>query len=243
MNKIEYIGKCALIDEKSERALIVGDLHLGFEEYLNNSGILVSRQMYKEIVEYFEKVYKRSGKVDKIVLLGDVKHDFGKIGKQEWFESLELFDYLKKTFLKIKGKIIIVKGNHDKLIEPIVKRKKFVELVDFYLIGKSAFIHGDRMFEILKSNKIERIFLGHGHPAIKLKEGNKIEIYKCYLVGSWKEKEIIVCPSFIDYREGSDPRENEMKYFEKLDLNNFKALIIDEELNVLNFGKIGKIQN
>ena len=31
---IKYIGKCLLVVENSEKILVIGDLHLGFEEVL-----------------------------------------------------------------------------------------------------------------------------------------------------------------------------------------------------------------
>ena len=114
---IKYVGKCLLLTSEKENLLVVGDLHIGFEQSLNESGILVSRQMFNELIEDFENIFtkirvginvndlkkkggtiaedegnreikiklKKSEKedriVDKIVLLGDIKHDFGKISK------------------------------------------------------------------------------------------------------------------------------------------------------------------
>ena len=83
MEKIKYIGRCLLAKIGKERILVAGDLHLGYEEYLNNEGIFVSRRMYSEMTEKFDKIFDRIGKVDEVVLLGDVKHSFGKIMKQE----------------------------------------------------------------------------------------------------------------------------------------------------------------
>lgn len=36
--KIEYIGKCLLINVDGKKILAVGDLHLGYEESLNLGG-------------------------------------------------------------------------------------------------------------------------------------------------------------------------------------------------------------
>jgi metallophosphoesterase superfamily enzyme len=99
---IKYIGKCLLIEEKNdlgkkEKILVVGDLHIGYEEVLNLQGVFVGRKMFEEYIEEFERIFdyvmKDGRKIDKIILLGDVKHGFGKNLRQEWDEVLELFDY------------------------------------------------------------------------------------------------------------------------------------------------------
>jgi|SRR3989344_2171407 len=241
MNRIDYIGKCLLISGK-ERLLIVGDLHLGYEETLNQSGIFVSREMYKEMISEFERIFEKAGKVDKIVLLGDVKHHFAGILKQEWQDILKLLDYFTEKLEK-NGKIIITRGNHDNILEPIVKRRENVELVDYYINEKTGFIHGNKDFPEIWGKDIKRIVLGHVHPAIKLKEENKVEKYKCFLVGEVKEKEIIIVPSFIDASEGSDPREEKIDLPFRMDLDKFEAKIIDREsLEVLDFGKLTNIK-
>ena len=95
--------------------LVVGDLHLGYEEYLNRAGVFVSRKMFEEMISYFDKVFEKIGKIDETILLGDVKHDFGSIMKQEWNDVAALLNYLEK---KCK-KFVFVKGIHEIIIEPI----------------------------------------------------------------------------------------------------------------------------
>ena len=236
----EYVGKCLLAEIGKKRILVIGDLHLGFEEALNTSGIFVSRKMFEENVAYLDRVFEKIGKADEVVLLGDVKHVFGNINRQEWNDVLRLLDYFKD---KVK-KVIIVKGNHDKIVEPIA-RKAGVEVKDYYALGNCCFLHGDRDFIDNYDDKIEYWIVGHGHPAVKISEpgGIKIEKYKCFFVGKFKGKKIIVVPSFFDYSAGSDPRENDLGFIWKFDLKNFEVLVVqDENLKVLNFGKLEKIK-
>ena len=91
--EIEYLGKCLFLKEKM--ILVIGDLHLGYEESLNNSGVFVSRKMFEEVISYLDKVFFRTGRVEKVVLLGDVKHGFGNIIRQEWNDVISLMDYLR----------------------------------------------------------------------------------------------------------------------------------------------------
>lgn len=235
MKNVEFVGKCLLVNVEGKRILTVGDLHLGWEENLNRSGVFVSREMFKEVIDYFELVFGEVGRVDEIVLLGDVKHVFGRIIPQEWKDVLGLFDYLEGKC----GKIVVVKGNHDVILEPIVK-KSCVELMDFYGVGDFCFAHGDRNF--LEVENFGNWILGHGHPAVKISDRVKIEKYKCFLVGKWKKKEVIVVPSFFEGNAGSDPRENNLEMAWDFDFEKFDVFVVqDSGLEVLGFGKLGRL--
>lgn len=241
MKGIEYVGKCLLIKERGERILVVGDLHLGYEESLNRTGVYVSREMFKEMIKYFDLIFSKIGKVDKIVLLGDVKHDFGGILRQEWNDVLRLFDYFFEK-IKKKGEIVIMKGNHDNILEPIIKKRENVEIKDYFIVNDIAFLHGDKDFKEIWDKKIKYLIMGHGHPAVKLREekGVKIEKYKCFLVGRFKGKEIIILPSFFSYMEGSDPRESNLGLAWKFDYSKFNVKIVNvDDLKVLEFGRLG----
>lgn len=238
--KIQYIGKCLLISSGNEKVLVVGDLHLGYEEALNKSGILVGRQMFDEMISDLNLVFGEVGKVDKIVLLGDVKHDFGGISKQEWRDVNAILDY----FESMADKVVVVKGNHDTILEPILKKRK-MKLLGVYIWNGFAFLHGDEDYEEIWQDEIETIVAGHGHPAVRLSEpeGIKNEKYKCFLVGKFKGKEMIVVPSFIDFYVGSDPREGEMIMAWEINWENFDVKIVGEGgLDVLDFGKLKNLK-
>ena len=235
---MEFIGKCLLVETLEKKILTVGDLHFGFEEALNRGGVFVSRKMYQETIEYLERVFEKCGKVDEVVLLGDVKHVFGEVIRQEWDEVLGILNYLKEKV----GKVVIVKGNHDKIVEPIARRAG-VETKDYYVAGELCFLHGDRDFIENYDKKMKCWILGHGHPAVKISSGVKVEKFKCFLVGEFKKKKIIVVPSFFDYGIGSDPRESDLGFAWPFNFKNFEVLVVqDESLKVLNFGKLKKIR-
>ena len=238
MVKVEYIGKCLVVEEKNRRILAIGDLHLGYEEYMNRTGFFVSREMFNETVEYLGKIFDKIGVVEEIVLLGDVKQEFGIIGRQEWDDVLKLFDFLER---KCK-RIIVVKGNHDVILEPIVK-KSCVELKEIYIFRDVCFVHGDKKFENMKDERVQLWVMGHGHPAVKISDGVKIEKYKCFLEGKHKEKKVIIAPSFFEGNEGTDPRENNLGLAWEFKLENFKVKVVqDNSLKVLDFGKLKEIK-
>lgn len=248
---IRFVGKCLVIEKcaglgkkenKLERVLVLADLHLGYEEALNFSGVLVSRVMFKEIIEELEKVFERVGEVDLIVLLGDVKHDFGRVLKQEWKDVKELVGFLSRK-LKPKGKIVITKGNHDTILEPIVRELEKTEIVDFYRWREFLFFHGDKIFLEAYEKGVKFWVVGHAHPAVKLSDGVKVEKYKCFLVCKCKGKRVIVMPSFFPHIAGSDPREHCQELGFEINWQDCEVKAIDESsLDVLDFGKLKNLK-
>jgi uncharacterized protein len=235
---IDFIGKCLFVEEQGKKIVVIGDLHLGFEEALNLAGVFVSRQMFEEVIKYLDRVFEKAGKIDEVVLLGDVKHVFGNIMRQEWKDILGLFDYLNG---KCK-KIVVIKGNHDKIIEPIA-RQRDVLVKECHVVGSFCFLHGDKDFVENYDKKIKTWVVGHGHPAVKISDEVKVEKFKAFMVGKYKGRKVILVPSFFDYNVGSDPRENDLGYFWDFKINEFEVFVVrDDGLGVLGFGKLGKLK-
>jgi len=180
--------------------LIIGDIHIGYEEALNKQGILIPRFQFKEVIQRLKRILKGI-KPEAIIINGDLKHEFGTISEQEWRHTLQLLDFLS---LHCKN-IVLVKGNHDTVLGPIAAKRK-VSIVDYFNIenkhGKTLVIHGDRMIGDISQYKA--IVTGHEHPAVSLKEGPRAELVKCFLVGKYKRKDLIVMPSFNLVAEGHD---------------------------------------
>ncbi|MBS3098637.1 metallophosphoesterase [Candidatus Pacearchaeota archaeon] len=239
MTKINFVGKCLLIEEERKKILVIGDLHLGYEGSLQKSGIFVEGGLFKENLEYLDGVFEKIGKVNEIVLLGDVKHEFGKI---IWEERKEVVEFLEYLFMRT-GRVVIVKGNHDMVVEYIPNVDK-VKLFDYCVLGENCFLHGDRDFDGTKDKKIKRLIIGHAHPAIKLEEKNgaKIEKFKCFLVGKFEGKEIVIVPSFFEGSVGSDVRERNLGLAWNFKLKNFRVRVVQEEsLETLDFGKLSSL--
>jgi len=216
------------------KALIIADLHLGYEEFLGKKGVLVPRTQFKSVIKRLEWILKQV-EVKHVILNGDVKHEFGVISKQEWREVLRLLDFLKEKSIEV----IVVKGNHDTVLGPIAKKREVKEVKEFRHKG-ILIVHGD--YEPAKSAKI--IIIGHEHPAVSLKEGAKYEKFKCFLKGPYKKSVLIAQPAFFPLTTGTDVL-NEPTLSPLLkDLSKFEAFIVDDETHdVLPFGKLKKFKN
>lgn len=241
ISNFEVIDRCLFWREK--KVLVVGDLHLGYEDNLINRGLAVPRSQFRETEEILKSIFKKVGKVRKIILLGDVKHVFGKILNQEFFDFYSLVSLFNKNLLN-RGEIIITKGNHDTVLENISMKYKNITLYDYYLLDQVLFLHGDaksvkRSYQVIEDNKLKLIVLGHFHPAFILRDKKSVkqEKYKCFLYGFSKEyhPQVIFVPSFFPLIEGSDIIKD-LEIYEK----GMKLVLLDEEGKLYNFSKLNK---
>ncbi|MBU2496472.1 MAG: metallophosphoesterase [Nanoarchaeota archaeon] len=220
---------------KKEKVFILGDLHIGYEEYLNKQGILIPREQFKLTKNLLEKTLATI-KPEKIIVNGDLKHEFGTISKQEWIETLKIFDILTQSCKEI----ILVKGNHDTILEPLANKRNF-EVKDYVIVGNICITHGHKLLKETKELKnIKTIIIGNDHPAISIKDGIKSELYKCFLVGKWQRKNLIVMPSFLPIIEGTDIRkEKTLSPYLKQKLSDFKVFVVGDK--IYEFGKLKDI--
>jgi uncharacterized protein len=234
MENFEFFNKALYFPV--EKILVLGDLHLGWEESLNQQGIFVPRRQFEEITKDLNKVFEEIDKnkwiINEIVVLGDLKHEFGEISEQEWREVKGILDIFKTK----AEKVILVKGNHDTVLGPIAERKE-LKVVDYCIRENICFAHGDKIFPEFLDKKIKIIVLGHRHPAIVLSDDYKKEKYKCFLVGKWKNKKIIILPSFFPFVEGSEVSnlEDNMLFISENELKNFEVYVVGDK--TYKFGK------
>ena len=163
----------------TNKTLIVTDFHIGYEESLNKRGLMVPRFQFDEIMERLEKIFAKlkGKKIDRIIVNGDLKHEFGTISDQEWRHTLQLLDYFEKHCKEI----ILIKGNHDTILGPIAKKRN-VKVLEHCLIstmGKNSIkkitINNKTQFKTNKNNKLlKQIKNKIGKNSKKTNEKNKI---------------------------------------------------------------------
>jgi hypothetical protein len=237
----EFIKKTLLFPESG--ILVIGDLHIGYEHAIRQSGILLPESQINEIIDelrdVFDIINKKQIKLKKVIFLGDIKHSFG----YDWQEKnyfREVSDFLK-NYIGEKN-IIFIKGNHDTVDYSFGKMK------NYYIYKNLAFVHGHESFPKVFEKEIKVIVMGHIHPSIILRDKQNIkrERYKCFLTGKFKKKQVIILPSFLNITEGSpvnnykDDYENYFSIIPKKSLINFNVFVVGED-RVYAFGKVKEL--
>lgn len=216
-----------------ERVLAIADVHLGYEEALNKQGILVPREQFENTVKRLQPLLE-AHKPETVVVNGDLKHEFGRISNQEWKEVLKLLDLIGRHCRHI----VLVEGNHDKILGPLAEKRN-LEVCKSFSAGGVLFVHGDAVPDGKMLKGIKTIVIGHEHPALGLREGERTEPFKCWLLGKWKRKNLVVMPSFNLVTEGSDVlKEKQLSPLLKQGLDDFSAYVVDDSGNLLPFGKV-----
>lgn len=230
---VEIMDLCLYL--RKEKTLVLADIHMGYEEALNKQGILVPRFQYAETVKRLEALLK-GFEIKKIIINGDLKHEFGTISETEWRHTIGILDFLFKHCRKI----ILIKGNHDTILGPIAK-KRGLEVKRNYVVGKIMILHGDKIPTGEKFDSMKRLIIAHEHPAVSLHKDGRLEKFKCFLKGKWKKKELIVMPSFNLVTEGTDVlKEKVLSPFLKKNLDDFQVFIVSE--GVFGFGTVKDIR-
>jgi len=193
-----YNAKIADLGLIIQDCLIISDIHIGYEGALNREGIMVPRFQYKKILERINEII-HNYEPKRVIVNGDLKHEFGRITSQEWKESKDFIEFLKTNFLET----ILIKGNHDNFTR-FIAEKTGLEVYESYKIGGYVIMHGDKLPDESTIKKSETIIIGHEHPCIGIRNGERLEKIKCYLAGNYHGKNLIVMPSFNFVTEGSD---------------------------------------
>lgn len=214
----------------AQKLLIINDLHIGYEEALQQKGVLLPQFQIEEMQKALQAIFQKV-QPETIVINGDLKHEFGRILRQEWKEVFAFFDVLARHC----SRVIFVKGNHDMIIGPLTERKN-VTVVKEFRVGNTLIVHGDKLVD----TDAKRLIIGHEHPAITLRKGSKWEKYKCFLRGTWKRKELIVMPSFNPLLEGTDILKEQLLSPFLTNVRNFDVFIVGKE-KVFAFGKVKEL--
>jgi len=173
-----------------EKAAVVGntaviaDLHLGFENVLQERGYALPRLQLKEIKKQVKNIVEKYD-ISKIVIAGDLKHEFSKNLPYEWEDVREFIE-------SVEVKLEVVRGNHDNYLAAILADYG-IELKEKVNVGDFTVVHGHREFDG------EKIIMGHEHPAVKIRVRGALYSFPCYLVADSSK---IVLPAFSPLMAG-----------------------------------------
>lgn len=183
----------ALIDDQT---LVLADLHIGFESELAEKGIRIPDQTPKIIRRIID--LKERFNVKKLVILGDLKHSVPRMNMMSWFLVPRFMERVTKLF----EEVVLVPGNHDGGIEPLIPNEVKVLPTHGSSISNVWLTHGHARLpeEALKQ---KMILMGHLHPAVQLTDiSGYAYTYRVWLRGRLKMEprpEVVVFPAFNEY--------------------------------------------
>lgn len=155
----------AVLIEKPKPAIVVSDIHFGFEAEFREKGVMIPSQTWK-ITELLMKLIDEQNP-RKIIILGDLKHKIPYSSSIEWEEMPQSVEKIKETGVEI----VLVPGNHDGNIKKILgDRIRYASSSGLLVEGEKRFFmyHGHRWpsVDIVSS---EIVLMGHLHPMVNLR--------------------------------------------------------------------------
>ncbi|MFQ5975112.1 MAG: metallophosphoesterase [Candidatus Hydrothermarchaeales archaeon] len=214
-------------------ALVIADLHIGIEHQLSKKGVKVPSQIQK--MEDRIQTLSETAKAERLIILGDLKHNIPKSSLQEYRGIPRFINSLKKHL-----DIVIVKGNHDGRIEQLLPG---IDISKHLEVDNALLTHGHSW---PKSVDFDHIIMGHNHPCIEFvddfgrrsREPAWIKTRFNHKINDFydlkRTPEIIIMPAFNDLITGSPfNREGKQKligpFFNKgvVDLEGANAYLLD----------------
>lgn len=206
------INEPALVVENETKTLVVADIHLGIEWDLYRSGISIPSRMQYGLERMLGYIKQESP--ERIILLGDVKHNVPQIS---WQERDEIPYFLES--LAEHAEIDIFPGNHDGGLEYLVPKRADIRIhpVRGSIIEGIGYLHGHTWPdpELLFA---EYIVTAHNHPTIRFTDSLGYSITEQSWIrtklkrdvlqghfrnlefntgnGKWKGPELVIVPSF-----------------------------------------------
>lgn len=197
------LNEPALVVENAFRTLVIADIHLGIEWELYQSGFSIPSQVKKRtmrIRDYIGKV-----KPERIVLLGDIKHN---VPVTSWQEKQEVPAFLEE--LAAFAPVDIVPGNHDGDIGNLVPGNVTMHDMKGFVADNVGYFHGHTWpdAELLS---VSHVVMSHNHPTIRFTDtlGHAVSenvwirthfiekhIREHYGDIKWCDPEVIIMPAF-----------------------------------------------
>src|SRR5256885_11706737 len=142
---------------RDERALVISDLHLGFEGALAEQGVSIPRFQRRVILERLGQMFDRT-KAEQVIIAGDFKHEFSKNLVDEGVEVKQVL-----RFIRDRAAPVLVRGDHDNYLATILGDLN-LPLNARADVGGYTIVHRHE-----EGSTLHPIIMGHEHPAVKVK--------------------------------------------------------------------------
>ncbi|MDH5624404.1 MAG: metallophosphoesterase [Candidatus Bathyarchaeota archaeon] len=152
-----------LLRRKSERVLVVADLHIGWEAPLTQKGVHVPSQTPKILDKILQLI--KTCKPTRLIFLGDVKHAIAKVEMEEWRDVPDFFEALGKKLSDIQ----VVPGNHDGNLEPLLPETIKILPSTGVVFGNVGLFHG-HAWPAPELLGCRSLITGHVHPMVAFRD-------------------------------------------------------------------------
>ena len=146
----------AITSRRERRCLVVGDLHIGFEDKFQSAGVRLSSNQGAMLEEILGLISENQ--ISDLVVNGDVKSGTDRILGSEWENVPKFF-----TRLVQEVRVHIVTGNHDGGLSYLLPTG--IDLIDSngFFISDTLILHGHTR-PLPKFSSCRRLIMGHVHP-------------------------------------------------------------------------------
>jgi putative SbcD/Mre11-related phosphoesterase len=152
-----------LLQNNSDKALVVSDLHIGWERLLSQRGVHVPSQTPK-IKNMLLQVIKEC-KPTHLIFLGDVKDAIAKVEMEEWRDIPDFFEAIIKQVADIQ----VVVGNHDGNLEPLLPESIKIIPPTGAIFGDAGLFHG-HAWPAPELLGCRSLITGHVHPTVAIRD-------------------------------------------------------------------------
>ena len=152
-----------LLRSKSERVLVVADLHIGWEAPLTQKGVHIPSQTPKILDRTLQLI--KTCKPTRLIFLGDVKHAIAKVEMEEWRDIPDFFETLEKKVPDIQ----VVPGNHDGNLEPLLPETVKILPPTGVVFGNVGLLHG-HAWPAPELLGCRSLITGHVHPMVAFRD-------------------------------------------------------------------------
>lgn len=208
-----YNSRALRVKAGQQKILVVADLHLGITAELAKNGIKLPSQIPRTKERLLKLI--REENADRLIFLGDVKHNVPITSWQEWRDLPEFFSELSEHV-----RVEIVPGNHDGDIEGLatqnvkLRNSRGILLAD----GEVGLMHG-HTWPAPGLLECKTLVTGHNHPIVEFRDKLGMRItdpvwLKCEIIPEKLPKnlraeirhrgpEILVMPAFSELIGGA----------------------------------------
>ena len=228
---------------KKEKTLIATDLHLGLENNRAEHGVHIPKSFFSKINKLILDPAKKLN-CKRIILLGDVKHEFGRIQEDEWWSIKRLVKNIRMTGCEPE----VIQGNHDNHIITILKELNVKYYKYSLRINSILLAHGHQdLGEINKD--VKHVIIGNEHPAVSISDDNGIKYkFKAFITGPLSHFRLTVIPSISPLFIGTEINNSEQSQFlspilRKANISEFTPYLIEPMIFIKKFPSIKDIRD